>query len=184
MHLTDERMFWKVEVPRAKVTGAIISGEKVMPFNGEGYHDHNWFNGFDIKDTDNNREVLSTLLKGWKFGRFFGDRLGCVYGFNDKERHLLTYKDGHLAGSYDSFHIGSEGSTMHERLGYFYPNSLTLASDNFLLQVRPSVILTDNILTIDGNGKVESAYIRFLSEGTLQTGDIVETNKGLSEIWF
>lgn len=59
---------WVVPAARATVNGFLqLDGERIA-LTGCGYHDHNWAS-----------VSLSQALKGWKWGRFFGEDSGLVY---------------------------------------------------------------------------------------------------------
>lgn len=59
---------WVVPAARASVNGYLQLGVERMALSGCGYHDHNWAS-----------VALSQALRGWKWGRFFGEGSGLVY---------------------------------------------------------------------------------------------------------
>lgn len=65
----DREFFaWAVGAPRAKVTGTVRIGDRVIEASGRGYHDHNWGVG-DMK----------RIIDRWYWGRLYMDDFTLVY---------------------------------------------------------------------------------------------------------
>lgn len=165
-------MGWRVEMPKATVKGKITINDKEIPFNGIGYHDHNWFKDSSIIPEMNNREVLAKVLKGWQFGRFFGSKTDIVYGFNKTESHVI------LNGTQVPNAVNTVKTEHFERFDFDYDARIEIETPQGLIEINNSRIISSNALVESGD-KVNDGYLRFLSDATM--GD--ENMKGVNEVW-
>jgi predicted secreted hydrolase len=59
---------WVVPLPRARCRGTIFLGDRTIPVEGTGYHDHNW-----------GQVSLSRLVSYWHWGRIYAGEVTCIY---------------------------------------------------------------------------------------------------------
>ncbi|PIQ71557.1 hypothetical protein COV87_02725 [Candidatus Roizmanbacteria bacterium CG11_big_fil_rev_8_21_14_0_20_37_16] len=167
-------MGWRVEMPKATLQGQITIGKEAFDFSGSGYHDHNWFKDSKINSEMDNREVLATVLRGWQFGRFFGEK-DYVYGFNGTESHLLQN------GVAVPVTIETVETDEYQRFKFQYPTILKLLTPIGEITVHNQKILLANALVESGK-TVKSGYLRFLSQ--LKINDpTTKIMNGVHEIW-
>lgn len=167
-------MGWRVEMPKAVLHGQISIGQEVFDFSGSGYHDHNWFKDSKINSGMDNREVLATVLKGWQFGRYFGEK-DFVYGFNGTEAHLLQN------GIAMPVTVETIETSEFQRFRFQYPTTLKLLTPTGEVTVHNKKVLLANALVENGE-VVNSGYLRFLSQ-LHQGGGGEKGIVGVHEIW-
>lgn len=146
---------WVVPAARAAVNGFLQLGDESIALTGCGYHDHNWAS-----------VSLSRALKGWTWGRFFGEGSGMVYavveGTDSKLFGGLAYLDQE----------NRRTDYRYLRFGFPPPEiNLQIINSGWNLSISEPEIQVDMILekiSLVLQKERGSDYSRFLSRANIQ----------------
>ena len=178
--IKQNNMLWQIEMPRAKVTGHIIQNEVRHDFFGQGYHDHNWFNLDGSDGGMTNREILPHYLRGWQFGRLFGDKLTVVYGFSPNESHVLIWEGDKLIKEDRINRLTMTASSNSEKLSVAHPTRFDLKQLGIGAEIELVKVLSEKKLSVTHDGN-QTGYIR--SSATISDEQLGHL-EGIHESWL
>lgn len=178
--INQNAMLWQIEMPRAEVSGQLSQAETSINFSGRGYHDHNWFEVVGQENKMTNRELLPFFLRGWQFGRLFGDKLTIVYGFSPTESHFRMWNGKDLIISDNTSRLLVVGSNSSEKLNVSHPSRFDLTQLGLNAQIELDSILSEKRLSVASDG-TQTGYIRASSR---VHNDQLGQLEGIHEIWL
>ena len=160
---SSEAHEWNLVQPKAAVTGSMhITGhrEERIPFNGNGYHDHNL-----------GREPMKESFEEWYWGRYHFDDCSLVYYLMNEQG--VWKKHAWLMGaSYD----GEEILDIEMNNYGMNPFWLNTARSLQFSKESISIYLHKDLVADSG-----PFYQRFLGRAVMKRGDTIREAKGISE---